>query len=190
MCIVYCQAIEDYYKYVVVSETTCTCGTEISFDANTPPENSLNSPKSPIDKCGMSESKTMIGNADNDVVALYNIEFKRQPPTSKLAPTTCRVFEHELFYTSYGINKFTLQSEVDYPLLRMDCNYDQSNLCLRTLLHGKTDITTFISFPDDSLYGNKDKTTSKTNLNNWNNLAYLHTCTGGGWDEIELGGNI
>ena len=82
------------------------------------------------------------------------------------------------FYTSYGVDRFTLQSEVSHPLLRADCKYKQSNLCLQALLHGETDITTFTALPDDTLYGNKDKTASKTNLNNKNQLAYLDTCKG------------
>ena len=178
LCTAYCQAVGDHYKYVVVSEVACTCGTEISFDTTKPPSNDVDAPKRPTHKCSMSASKTMIGNAENNVVALYNIEFDRQFHTSKLAPTTCRVFEHELFYTSYGLDRFTLQSEVGHPLLRADCKYKQSNLCLQALLHSETDITTFTALPDDTLYGNKDKTASKTNLNNKNQLAYLDTCKG------------
>jgi hypothetical protein len=119
----------------------------------------------------------MIGNSENAAAALYNIEYARQHDLSKLASTTCRVFEHEMFYTLSGVNRFALQSEIGKPILRASCNYKESNICLQPLLHDK-DASTFTSVPHDQLYGNKDKTASKTNLNNKENLAYLHTCSG------------
>ena len=121
----------------------------------------------------------MIGNSENNAAALYNIEYARQLDTSKLASTACRVFEHEMFYTLSGIDRFALQSEIGKPILRASCNYKGSNICLQPLLHNK-DASTFASVPHHQLYGNKDKTVSKTNLNNEENLAYLHTCSGEG----------
>ena len=120
----------------------------------------------------------MIGNAENNVAALYNIGYDRPSRTSKFSTTTCQVFEHELFYSSYGIERFSLQSEIGKPVLRVKCNYQHSHVCLQPLLHTVTDMSSFSLVPDDTLYGNKHKTTSKINLRDPNNLGYLLTCDG------------
>ena len=78
---------------------------------------------------------TMIGNEDNNAVALYNIEYLQLSKLSKWAPTDCRVYEHELFYTSFGVEKLALQSEIGKPVLRVHCQYKKTNFCLQTLLH-------------------------------------------------------
>ena len=176
MCIVYCQGISSDFKYVVINEYQCTCATDVSSDIQ---EIILSSEEaiSPS-KCSMSSSKTMIGNVANNAAALYNIQYERQYHSSKLAPSTCRVYEHELFYSLYGIDKFPLQSNVGKPIVRVNCNYEQSNICLKPLLHAELDASSFTSIPNDDLYGNKDKTASKAKLRDANNLAYLQTCTG------------
>ena len=176
-CIEYCRGSSEHHKYVLIDEEQCTCATDISFETRGEPSYNPESPKWPLEKCSLSSSKSMIGNSENGAVALYNIEYARQLTSSKLASTTCRVFEHEMFYTLSGIDRFALQSEIGKPILRARCNYRESNICLRPLLHDK-DMSTFTSVPNDQLYGNKDKTTSKTNLNIKENLAYLHTCSG------------
>ena len=176
MCIVYCQGISSDFKYVVINEYQCTCATDVSSDIQ---EIILSSEEaiSPS-KCSMSSSKTMIGNVANNAAALYNIQYERQYHSSKLAPSTCRVYEHELFYSLYGVNKFPLQANVGKPILRVNCNYEQSNICLKPLLHAELDASSFTSIPNDNLYGNKDKTASKAKLKDANNLAYLQTCNG------------
>lgn len=183
LCIEYCRGSSEHHKYVLIDEEKCTCATEISFETRGEPSYSSESPKWPLEKCSLSSSNTMIGNSENDAAALYNIEYARQLGSSKLASTTCRVFEHEMFYTLSGIDididRFALQSEIGKPILRASCNYKESNICLQPLLHDK-DESTFTSVPHDQLYGNKDKTVSKTNLNDKENLAYLHTCSGEG----------
>ena len=59
----------------------------------------------------------MIGNTANNVAALYNIEYSRQFETAKHASSTCRVFEHEMFYTSYG-----------FQVLHLLLSFNASNL--------------------------------------------------------------
>ena len=180
LCIEYCRGSSEHHKYVLIDEEKCTCATEISFEIRGEPSYSPESPKWPLEKCSLSSSNTMIGNSENDAAALYNIEYTRQLDSSKLTSTTCRVFEHEMFYTLLDrFDRFTLQSKIGKPILRASCNYKESNICLQPLLHDK-DASTFTSVPHDQLYGNKDKTASKTNLNNKQNLAYLHTCSGEG----------
>ena len=177
LCIEYCRGSSEHHKYVLIDEEKCTCATGISFETRGQPSYSSESPRWPLEKCSLSSSNTMIGNFENDAAAVYNIEYARQLDSSKLASSTCRVFEHEMFYTLSGIDRFALQSEIGKPILRASCNYKESNICLQPLLHDK-DASTFTSVPHDQLYGNKDKTASKTNLNNEENLAYLHTCSG------------
>ena len=179
LCIEYCRGSSEHHKYVLIDEEKCTCATEISFETRGEPSYSSESPKWPLEKCSLSSSNTMIGNSENAAAALYNIEYARQLDSSKLASTTCRVFEHEMFYTLSGIDRFALQSEIGKPILRANCTYKESNICLQPLLQDK-DASTFTSVPHDHLYGNKDKTASKTNLNNEENLAFLHTCSGEG----------
>lgn len=123
----------------------------------------------------------MIGNADNNVAALYNIEYDRQQITAKHASSTCRVYEHEMFYTSYGLERFSLQSEVTKPILRVKCNYKQSHLCLQPLLH-TMDSSSFTS--DPAYMGHKHKTANKMNLKWWDHLAYLNTCSGSGYNKV------
>ena len=179
LCIEYCRGSSEHHKYVLIDEEKCTCATEITFETRGQPSFSPESPKWPLEKCSPSSSYTMVGNSENDAAALYNIEYARQLDSSKLASTTCRLFEHEMFYTLSGIDRFALQSEIGKPILRASCNYKESNVCLQPLLHDK-DASSFTSVPHNELYGNKDKTASKTNLNDKKNLAYLHTCSGEG----------
>ena len=63
-----------------------------------------------------------------------------------MASSTCRVFEHEMFYTSFGVERLSLQSEIAKPILRAKCDYKQSNLCLHPLLHSM-DPSNFESAP-------------------------------------------
>ena len=56
------------------------------------------------------------------------------PETAKLAPSHCRVFEHELFYSQY-MERFALQSEIKRPVLRVGCDYKGSGICSYPLLH-------------------------------------------------------
>ena len=102
------EGISNDFEYVVINEYQCTCATDICSDFQ---EIILSNEEdiSPS-KCSLSSSKTMIGNVTNNAAALYNIQFERQYHSSKLAPSTCRVYEHELFYSLYGIDKFPLQS--------------------------------------------------------------------------------
>ena len=186
LCIEYCRGSSEHHKYVLIVEEKCTCATEISFETRGEPFYSPESPKWPLEKCSLSSSNTMIGNSENDAAALYNIEYARQLDSSKLSSTTCRVFEHEMFYTLSGIDRFALQSEIGKPILRASCNYKESKICLQPLLHDK-DASTFASVPHNQLYGNKYKTASKTKLNHKENLAYLHTCTESEFEELSEG---
>ena len=69
---------------------------------------------------------------------------QRQNENSKLSSTTCQVFEHELFYTSHGIERFSLQSEIGKPILRVKCDYENSHMCLQQLSHTLTDTSSSI----------------------------------------------
>ena len=102
LCIEYCRGSAQQHKYVLIDEDKCTCATDITFDIERNPANLADSPKWSSNKCSWSSTKTMIGNTANNVAALYNIEYSRQSETAKHASSTCRVFEHEMFYTSYG----------------------------------------------------------------------------------------
>ena len=103
---------------------------------------------------------------------------------SKLASSTCRAFEHEMFYTSYGIDRLSLQSEIAKPILRAKCDYKQSNVCLQPLLHSM-DTSNFESFPSD-MWGHKHNTANKMNLHDRDYLAYLNTCSGSGDSRVCL----
>lgn len=135
ICIEYCRGAAEHHKYALIDSDRCTCALDVSFDVEMAPNNQAASPKWLTNKCSWSASKTMIGNADNNVVALYNIDYANQFVTSKLAPATCRVYEHELFYTSYGMERLSLQSDILLPVLKVKCDFQQSNLCLKPLLH-------------------------------------------------------
>ena len=124
----------------------------------------------------------MIGNTANNVAALYNIEYSRQSETAKHASSTCRVFEHEMFYTSYGFQRLPLQADIGKPIVRVKCDYKQSNVCLQPLLH-TMDTSNFESAPNN-MWGRKEKTAAKMNLQDRNRLAYLHTCAGSGYNKV------
>ena len=113
----------------------------------------------------------MKGNKANNVIALYNIDYNRLFIDSKWAVTTCRVFEHELFYTSYGISRFSLQSEIRKPILRVQCDYGQSNVCLQPLLH-TLDSSSYESQPPN-LLGRSGYVKSKMYLYHGSYLADL-----------------
>ena len=110
LCIEYCRGSAQQHKYVLIDEDKCTCATDITFDIERNPANLADSPKWLSNKCSWSSTKTMIGNTANKVAALYNIEYSRQSETAKHASSTCRVFEHEMFYTSYGFQVLHLLS--------------------------------------------------------------------------------
>lgn len=171
----YCRGSAEHHKYAVIDVDTCTCATDITFDKEREPLNAGDSPKWLTNQCGMSESKTMIGSADNNVAALYNIEYGRKFATEKYAPTTCRSISHEFFYTSYGIERYSLQSDIKKPVLRVLCDYKNSNICVHPLLHSM-DSSAFTIEPSGAGYGRREYTASKMNLNSANNLAYITVC--------------
>ena len=74
-----------------------------------------------------------------------------------------------MFYSTYGVDRIPLQSEVGKPILRVNCNYYQSHECLDT-----SDSST--SIPENFLYGNKDTSSSMINTKDENYLAYLKIC--------------
>ena len=117
LCIEYCRGSAQQHKYVLIDEDKCTCATDITFDIERNPANLADSPKWLSNKCSWSSTKTMIGNTANNVAALYNIEYSRQSETAKHASSTCRVFEHEMFYTSYG-----------FQVLHLLLSFNASNL--------------------------------------------------------------
>ncbi len=138
ICIEYCRGSAEHHKYALVEQSKCSCATELSatFDQRWEPlPDDADAVKKPLDQCGLSGSHTMIGSDANNVVAMYNIEYSRQYHGSKLAPTTCISHEHNLFYSRYGINILTFQSEIGRPILRADCNYEHPHLCLHPLIH-------------------------------------------------------
>ena len=134
ICIEYCRGSAEQHKYAIIGTDKCTCATDITFDANQSPKNKPDADKQLSNKCSWSSSKTMLGNDDNNVVAFYNTDYSIMPATAKLAPSHCRVFEHELFYSQY-MERFALQSEIKRPVLRVGCDYKGSGICSYPLLH-------------------------------------------------------
>ncbi len=120
---------------MVVGSTNCTCATDSNIDIRLAASMKADAVKKPTTQCGLSQTKTMIGDDANNVVALYNIEYDRQYHGTKLAPTTCKTHEHELFYTRYGIERLSLQSETGQPTLKVKCQYSHPNICQYPLLH-------------------------------------------------------
>ena len=62
---------------MLIDEDKCTCATDVTFDVEKYPMNVAESPKWLTNKCSWSSTKTMIGNTENKVAALYNIEYDR-----------------------------------------------------------------------------------------------------------------
>ena len=175
MCIEYCRGSAAQHKFAIIDADKCSCATGVTFDTEVDPINSAESPKWLTNKCTWSSSKTMIGNANNNVAALYNIQYDRPYKTTKLASSTCRSFEHELFYTSYGIERFSLQSAIGKPILRVKCNYKNSNLCIQPLMHSM-DTSAVELKPHNNILGRRERIASKMNLNQDNYIAYFTAC--------------
>jgi len=57
------------------------------------------------------------------VVAVYNTNFSQVFKNPKLGAKHCRSYSHELFYTRFGIDQLTLQSDVGLPVVRAACSY-------------------------------------------------------------------
>ena len=177
MCIEHCRGAEIDYKYALADTDKCSCATDISFDAKSSIKNAPESPKWLTNKCGLSGSKTMIGNSENNVVALYNIEYSRQLTTAKLGAADCRTMEHEMFYSSYGMDRFALQAEIFKPVLKVDCNYKGSDVCLMPLLQtiSESALTSEVGG-----FGSRSNIRRKMYLNSDHHLSYINLYTGNG----------
>ena len=94
----------------------------MNFDPALPA--SVAGPKQKITQCPFTPWHIMIGNAD--LQAVYNINYTLRYNTSKLAPSTCRAYAHELYITRYAVEKVSLQSAIGSPVLRANCSYRNS----------------------------------------------------------------
>jgi len=135
MCIEYCRGSSEDHKYVAIDTDKCKCATGISFDPSHQPSTETGSTKLPIEFCGTGHANSIVGSVENNAVSFYNIEYNRAHHGTKLAPTTCRVYEHELFYTQQqGFDRFTLQYETGRPPLKAKCLYKSTGVCQYPLL--------------------------------------------------------
>ena len=167
LCIQYCRGLGEQYNYAIVDENNCACGLE----TESIPSSLISSAKQYSSKCSWSASKTMIGNIEQNVVALYRLEKE----LSNIAPINCRIYEHELFYTQQQISKFAVQVSNENPILRVSCQYAESSLCVYPLLHSMPE-SSFTS-EGGTAFGGKDKLASKMFTNRYSSLAYLDTYT-------------
>ena len=174
LCIEYCRGSSELHKYAIVGEDKCTCATEISFDPDQSPKNTYDSVKQLTNKCTWSDSKSMIGNDVNNVVAFYNTDVSLLSATAKVAPTHCRAYEHELFYTQY-MDRFALQSEIKQPILRVNCEYKNSGLCAYPLLHKLS--SSHFSNEGGTSFHRRESLAKKMFINNNNHVAELATFT-------------
>ena len=174
LCIEYCRASSELHKYAVIGEDKCTCATDITFDPNQSPKNTPDSVKHLTNKCTWSDSKSMIGNDENNVVAFYNTDVSLLSATAKVAPTHCKPYEYELFYTQY-MDRFALQSDIKQPLLRVNCEYKNSGICAYPLLH-KVSSSHFTNEGGTSFH-RKESLAKKMFTNNNNHVAELATFT-------------
>ena len=171
LCIQYCRGLGNHYSYVIVDENKCTCGLDISFDTESLPSSLMSSVKQFSSKCSWSASKTMIGNIEQNVVALYRVEKE----SSNIAPISCRTYEHDLFYTQHSISDFAIQASDKNPILRVSCQYAESSLCVFPLLHLMPE-SSFTS-EGGTTFGRKDMLVSKMFTSKYASLAYLDTYT-------------
>jgi hypothetical protein len=66
-------------------------------------------------------------------VAVYNTDYNLMYPASKLAPSTCVVYSHELYITRFGIDILNLQYSIGSPILKTSCSYTNDRY-LETIL--------------------------------------------------------
>jgi hypothetical protein len=75
----------------------------------------------------MTTSRILIGNDAIGLESVYNINNSVRLNTfSKLAPTTCRAYAHELYITRLGVDRLRLQSAIGSPTLRANCSYSNA----------------------------------------------------------------
>jgi len=141
ICIQYCRGLDQGYAYVVVAVSSCTCATNITFDASVPP--STSNVSLPITSCDRSASLSLIGKATGSskftkpsksleqnfylyvlkAVAIYNTNLSAIHFNPKLGSSTCKSYDAELYITRFGIDSLLLQSDIGKPTLKASCGY-------------------------------------------------------------------
>jgi hypothetical protein len=76
-----------------------------------------------MSQCGTDLSNSHVGSSANNVVAVYKVNQSLALAGTKLAPTTCRSYAHELFIPRFGIDLLNLQSDIGKPILKASCSY-------------------------------------------------------------------